>query len=327
MFSYTRYLIKGFKMRETTQQKRFKSTIHFIQSHPNCTTADIAKNTGATIRTIQLDLDYLRKHWKDGVLISKRGIHSVKVNKQLSQKALEEEKKIFLKLSLETLKNLSNLSDHCSTINEELNLTTLSTPYFVKSETYQTLKTYQENDEDIEDIRNLSEAIKKDLIVEFVFHNKRYHVEPYRLVNFDGIWYLYGRDKEERIDNDHKTWMLKDIDKVEIYYDNTHSTSDAEIDKDLEEAHSANFVVDTAFNVKLRVSANIADIFRQRNHLPKQNSTLQEDGSLIVISTISTYADIDPEIKSWLPYIEILEPLSYREKFIKELSKYLESLR
>ena len=139
-------------------------------------------------------------------------------------------------------------------------------------------------------------------------------VEPYRLVNFDGIWYLYGRDKEERIDNDHKTWMLKDIDKVEIYYDNTHSTSDAEIDKDLEEAHSANFVVDTAFDVKLRVSANIADIFRQRNHLPKQHSTLQEDGTLIVISTISTYADIDPEIKSWLPYIEILEPLSYREK-------------
>lgn len=316
-------------VRETKQQLRLKNIIQFIHNHPGCSTADIAKNipqvgkTPITIRTIQGDLKYLREKWKDGKLISVGGTHKVELIKKLSQKAMEEEKRIFLKLSLESLENLSDLSKHCSTLTEELNLNTLSTPYYIKSETYQKLKTYQEHDDDIEDIRNLSEAIKKDFIVEFKFLNKRYHVEPYRLVNFDGIWYLYGKDKQETRDNNHKTWMLKDIDEVEVYYGDKYDTSDQEIDEDLEKAHSAHFIPDKEMEVKLKVSAEIADFFRQKNHLPNQNSTLQDDGSLIVISTISTYADIDPEIKSWLPHIEILEPVEYREAFREELSSYL----
>jgi len=314
-------------MKENDQQLRLKKIIQFINNNQNCTTANIAKEVGKTERTIQGDLNFLRENWKDGVLKSNRGTHSVKILQNLSHKMIEEEKKIFLKLSIEALKNLSNLSDHCHTISEELNLNTLSTPYYVKSEAYQTLKTYQEDSEDIEDIKNLAEAIKKDFIVEFKFKDKPYHVEPYRLVNFDGIWYLYGKDKEEKVDNDHKTWMLKDIDEVQIYYGDKHNTSDEDIDEDLEEAHSAQFVVDKTFEVKLKVSANITDIFRQRNHLPKQNSQLQPDGSLLVTSTISTYEDIDPEIKSWLPHIEVLEPVEYREKFIGELEGYLKGLR
>ena len=33
--------------------------------------------------------------------------------------------------------------------------------------------------------------------------------------------------------------------------------------------------------------------------------------------------DIDNTIKAWLPNIEIISPLSYRDKFIKELENYL----
>lgn len=313
-------------MQDTKQQKRLKNIIQYINNNPDCTTHDIVDKTGSKIRTIQKDLEYLREHWKDGKIYSKRGVHRVEISKTYSQKALEEEKRIFLKLSLESLKDLSDLSRHCTTLHEEFNLNTLTTPYFVKAERYQTLKTHQEHKDDIDDLRNLSEAIKKDHVVEFKFRGRYYHVEPFRLVNFDGIWYLYGRDKEESEENDHKTWMLKDIDKVEVYYGDTHDTPDEEIDEDLENAHSAEFVPDRSFEVKLKVSETVADKFRQLNHLPNQNSTIQEDGSLLVTSTISTYADIDPEVKSWLPHIEILEPSEYRERFREELAVYLTSL-
>jgi predicted DNA-binding transcriptional regulator YafY len=177
----------------------------------------------------------------------------------------------------------------------------------------------------IEEIQELSNAIQQDHVIEFKFKNKFYHAEPYRLVNFDGIWYLYGRDIEEKEGNDHKTWMLKHIDKVETYYGTKHDTTDEEIEEDLKNAHSPNFVIDKEFDITVKVSSKIADIFREKNHLPKQKSTLLSDGSLQITSTISTYADVDSEIKSWLPYIEIIEPLKYREKFLNELKEYLTS--
>ena len=60
--------------------------------------------------------------------------------------------------------------------------------------------------------------------------------------------------------------------------------------------------------------------------MPNQHSKVQKDGSLLVTSIISTYADIDQEIKSWLPYIEILEPKEYRDKLKNELKHYLEKI-
>lgn len=329
IFRYTLSRQERGHMKESKQQLRLKNIIHYIEKHQGCSTFDLAKRISKinrkviTERTIQEDLKYLRIYWKDGQLTSSKGFHQVKLFKKISQKAIEEEKKIFLKLSLESLENLSDLSKHSTTLTEELNLNTLSTPYYIKSETYQKLKTYQEHDDDIDDIKNLAEAIKKDFIIEFKFSDKRYHVEPYRLVNFDGIWYLYGKDKEEETDKNHKTWMLKDIDEVEVYYGDKHNTSDKEIDEDLEEAHSAHFIPDKVIEVKLKVAAKVADLFRQKNHLPNQNSTIQDDGSLLVISTISTYADIDPEVKSWLPHIEILEPKEYRDSFKEELIAYI----
>ena len=308
-------------MKETKEQIRLRKIIRFIEKHPGCSTKEIAQKLDVVERTIQLDLKYLREHWREGELKSNRGRHTVKTRAELSKQSLEKEKQIYLKLATEALENLSDLSKHHQDISRELNLDKLSTPYFIKPESYEKLNT------DKDEIRDLDEAIMKDYIIEFEFKQKRYHVEPYRLVNFDGIWYLYGKDIEEKEENAHKTWMLKYIDNVEVYYGETHDTPDEEIEEDLEEAHSAQFVVDKAFDVTVKISAEVADTFRQRNHLPNQNSKTLPDGSLLVTSTISAYEDIDPEIKSWLPHIEVLEPLEYKKRLREELDAYLKGLR
>ncbi len=312
-------------MIETAKQIRIKRIIQHIKKNQNCTTKEIthavsSEERSITERTIQQDLKYLREHWKDGEITSIKGCHRVKLYDGLSKKGIEEQAKIFLKLALENLENLSDLSDEYQTLVKKLNLEKLQNPFYIKPEEYQALNT------DKEEIKDLHSAINNDTNIAFTFKGKDYHVEPYRLVNFDGIWYLYGRDIEEKEESDHKTWILKEIDNVEVFHGETHDTPDEAIDEDLEDAYSAHFVVDKSFEVKLKVAAEVADIFRQKNHLPRQHSTIQKDGSLSVTSIISTYADIDPEIKSWLPHIKILEPVEYREKFKKELKKYLEKV-
>ena len=298
--------------------------IKYIDKNPNCTTKDIANAIShtkqVTLRTVQNYLKYLRDNWKDGKLISKRGRHKVEIYNKFQPKGLEHQTKIFLKLAIEHLENLTDLSNQHHKLIKELNLTNLQNPFFIKAEDYQNIDTGDE------EIQELDTAIKNDTNIAFTFRGKDFYVEPYRLVNFDGLWYLYGRDIEEKEGNDHKTWLLKDIENIEVFYGEKYDTSDEEIEEDLQQAYSAHFIPDKEIKVLLKIDSQVADIFRQKKYLPNQHSKVQKDGSLLVTSIISTYADIDQEIKSWLPYIEILEPKEYRDKLKNELKHYLEKI-
>ena len=301
-------------------EKRLKYILRYIEKHPDCSTKQIAEKFAVKERTVQLDLKYLRKNWKEGKITSSRGLHCVKLDKKVADKNLERKKKTFIKLAMEAMEDLSDLSEVHANIEKELNLENLDTPYYIKAEEYENLDT---NDEEVKD---LEDAIDKDYIIEFSYQEQYYHVEPYRLVNFDGVWYLYGKDKEEKEDNDHKTWLLQDIEKVEVYYGKTHKKSDETIDQELDDADDASFVPGHQFEVVVKVSSCIADMIKRKYFLPKQRVETLPDGSLIVTSTVSTYDAIDPEIKSWIPHIEVLQPEEYRVKFKEEIARYAKTI-
>ena len=151
-------------------------------------------------------------------------------------------------------------------------------------------------------------------------------MEPYRLVNFDGIWYLYGKDKKENEDNCYKTWMLKHIDEVIVYLTEKYTLSDEESERHLKDAASANFIPNKRTTLKVKIFKEAANMFEAKRHLPKQMIEKQDDGSLIVTASVSVYEDVDDEIKSWLPHVEILEPASYREKFKTEMLQYMQKI-
>jgi predicted DNA-binding transcriptional regulator YafY len=192
-------------MKETPEQIRIRKVIEYIHSHPGCSTQEIADaisvetDKPVTIRTIQNYLKYLREEWRDGKLTSTQGRHTIELYKDISQKGIKEQRKIFLKLALESLENLSDLSDEYQTLVEGLGLHRLQNPFYIKPEEYEHLNT------DEEELKELHYAINNDTVIAFTFRGEDFHVEPYRLVNFDGIWYLYGRDIEEKEYNDHKT--------------------------------------------------------------------------------------------------------------------------
>ena len=317
-------------MQETSKQQSIQKLVDILVEKPlGLKTSELAAHIGCDARTIQNYYDALSNEDMSTNFIQdvrmirvRRGVYALQDYRvDLEDVALERDKKVFLKLALENLENLTDLSKHYDEIEEELKLSKLRTPYYIKSEEYQALNT------DEEEIEKLELAINKDHIIAFTFRNKDYYVEPYRLVNFDGIWYLYGKDRNETDENAYKTWMLKHIYKVDIYYSEIHNLSDEAIDEDLENAESAMFIPDQKYTVKVKIFKKAAEKFIAKRHLPEQQIQKQPDGSLIVTATVSTKADVDDEIKSWLPYIEILEPEEYKESFKEELRAYLAMLR
>jgi len=313
-------------MQQTKKQQNIEQLINFIKTFPDgCSSIQMKEhlqkenNKPITLKTIQNYLYDLKTDYVKGVEVIdlKKGYYKIIDHRiSIDRAAVETEKKVFLKLALEVLEDLNDISRHHDEIIDDLKLNKVNSAYYIKPEEYEALNT------DEEATQLLEKAILEDTIIIFSYKGKDYHVEPYRLVNFDGIWYLYAKDKEERSSNPYKTWLLEFIEDVEIDYGNKHNTPDEIIDDHLEDADSAHFILGQNIQMKFRVSSSVSEIFKRRNHLPDQKNIIQEDGSLLVYSTVSSLEDIDREVKSWLPHIEILKPLEYRKQFLLELEAY-----
>ena len=233
--------------------------------------------------------------------------------------SLDKEKRAYIKLALETVEPVDDISKHHHEVCAKLNLDTLPLPFYIKPESYQKLNT------DEEEVETLEQAIIDRKLIEFKYRDERWFVvEPYRLVSFDGIWYLYGRDTQEREGNDHKTWMLEFIDDVDIDHTTRHDTSEAEIDEDLENAHAPYFIPDKEMEVIVEVDKEVAEFFKLKAQFPDQKIVEENEKGLRIAAMVSTYDEILPEIKMWLPHIRVVTPESLREKLNGEVRAYLE---
>jgi len=245
-----------------------------------------------------------------------RGRHQL-IDTRFENAALNKEKKAYIKLALETVEELDDISKYHNEICSKLHLDNLQIPFYIKPEAYQRLNT------DEEEVTSLEEAILGDNIIEFQYKEKWYHVAPYRLVNFDGIWYLYGKDMEEESKHNHKTWMLEFINDVTIYHTEKHNTTDEEIDEDLDNAYGAKFIPDHKINLCFHIDNTVADLFKLKAHFPKQKIVKEQKDGIVFSSVVSSFEEIEPEIKSWIPHIRLISPDDFRKKIEAQLKAYL----
>jgi predicted DNA-binding transcriptional regulator YafY len=265
-------------------------------------------------------LDLLEKGAVKGVSFTRvyRGKHKL-VDKRFDG-ALDKEKKAYIKLALETVEELDDISRHHKEVCSKLHLDELDLPFYIKPEAYQRLNT------DEEEVTSLEEAILGDYIIEFRYKKTWYHVAPYRLVNFDGIWYLYGKDMEEQSEHNHKTWMLEFIDDVEIHYTQKHNTSDEEIAEDLDNAYGAKFIPNKEIALKFFVKSEVADLFKIKSHFPRQKILEENDEGILLHSIVSSYEEVEQEIKSWIPHIRVIEPVALKEHINAQVKAFIEEL-
>lgn len=275
---------------------------------------ELAKDFNVTARTIQKDFN--KRLYRFPILTDGKGNYWFDDGYSLKERNLNKEELLVLMLSLEPLEP----SEHLSKIGENILKKLLSSrkidnPLYIKAEGFQDI------DLDSLQVHRLRSAIEDLRVVVIKYSEKEVKLQPYKIVSFDGIWYLYAREiSSGRI----KTWLLAHIKEVQLT-DELFSIDKQRIEEMLDRTHTAWFEDGGDFDVVVRVLPEIAHYFKLKDFLNSQEILEErEDGSIIVKFDVTSDEDVDNLIKSWLPHIEILEPERLRKKLINELTDYLQ---
>ncbi len=169
---------------------------------------------------------------------------------------------------------------------------------------------------DYELIKNIQMAISGSLTVSFGYGHKYKTVNPHKIVNFDGYWYLYGEDVME---DKFKTFYLKNIRSFRIDGGAFKQNGDA-LDR-LEKALNVWFEPNSPlFEVRLLIRSNIVKYF-ERRPLSVTQKLLKtcKNGDIEICITASSETEALYEIKKWMPDIAVISPQSLAFK-IKNIS-------
>jgi len=164
----------------------------------------------------------------------------------------------------------------------------------------------------------LSAAIVKKSPVSFKYKDKPRVVNPYKLINNNGIWYLLA-DEDNRL----KTFTFSKIDNFRWTDDTKIFTPKEEFLNQIAKNEINWFTTDKLIEVTLQIDNEAKEYFNRKEILPNYE-ILEENEFHFVISTKISYDDeILRVVKCWLPYIRIVKPEYLKEKLESVLKMYL----
>jgi predicted DNA-binding transcriptional regulator YafY len=177
------------------------------------------------------------------------------------------------------------------------------------------------------DIKLLEDAIKNKTIIECIYDdefNEPYTevLKPLKIVNYEGFWYLVGLDEDEYV----RKLYLKKVSNIKAREELFETN--AKIDEMLNNSVSIWFQSDReAFDVHLYVDEEIAKYFR-RKPLPTQKiQSVNQDGSLEIIVTITYEMEIIPIIKYWIPHLRVIEPKWLEDIVAENAREFLKNVK
>ena len=172
-----------------------------------------------------------------------------------------------------------------------------------------------------EDFRQLEQAIVARRRVAFDYRKvdglKPYTgVEPYKLVNHKGIWYLAARDGEKL-----KAFAFGKITALRLL-DATFA-HDPEIERQLREEDG--IWLGEKKEIVFKVASEIASYFKRRKLIANQVVEKElEDGGLIVSARVGHVNEVLPIVRYWIPHIRIISPEGLQEELERALLAYVE---
>lgn len=181
--------------------------------------------------------------------------------------------------------------------------------------------------DNLELFHQLEEAIGNYSIIMFNYNKKLRHVKPYKIVSFEGYWYLYG---EELLEKKLKTYYFKDISHFKLTDEHFQPQNHAY--RILDRAINAWFEPNKEpFEVVINASPAIAKYFHRR---PLSNTQriekIYEDESMDIALLVTSDREILHEIKKWMPDLIIIspKPLAIKAKEIADafLNRQIEHL-
>ncbi len=142
-------------------------------------------------------------------------------------------------------------------------------------------------------------------------------VEPYRLVNHNGIWYLVGKDGDRL-----KTFAFAKVSNLRVLeHEFEH---DPAIDRTLENEDGI-WLSEDRKEIVLKISSEVAGYFRRRKLIANQVIEKElEDGGLIVSARVGHPNQVLPIVRYWIPHLRIISPEGLQVEMEREIHIYLE---
>lgn len=169
--------------------------------------------------------------------------------------------------------------------------------------------------------RSLEKAIVELRLISFDYRKeqeiKAYSdVEPYKLLNHKGIWYLAGKDAGKL-----KTFSFSRIQSLRV--SNASFTPDPEVQATLLNEDGIWFGPDKK-EIIMSIDQAVAPYFKRRKLIANQVIEKElEDGGLIVSAKVGHANQVLPIVRYWIPHIRIISPAGLQNEMEKELADYI----
>ena len=254
--------------------------------------------------------------------VSKRTIQR-DFNKRLAELCEREKNFYFLKphlLGKVTLKDIYNLADF-SGINKmfpsfgkefssRLLNQDVAQAYLIKTHNFEDLG------KKLDEFKKIEKAIIDKSMLELVYAEQKRKVEPYKLANVKGIWYVVALQDEVV-----KTFTFRKISQLKVL--DNQFTVDSEILEFIENDETIWFS-NSKTEVILKVDAFASQFFIRRKVLAYQKILEEHEDGSILLSTQMTFEDeVLQLVRAMIPDITIVSPLDLQEKLLGSLIGYL----
>ena len=183
-------------------------------------------------------------------------------------------------------------------------------------------RAYLVNNNGFEDIQQkqdlfeqLSSAILDEKTISFIYNDKARIVNPYKLINTNGIWYLSATEN-----NTIKTYTFSKIKSLKISSDKF--IVDKNILNEIEKSE-INFLSNDSKEVQLKIQNSAKEYFLRKKILSNMKIIDNTNEYFVVSTNVSFDNEILNLVKQWIPYIEIIKPIELQEKLEDILKIYL----
>ncbi|MCV3384782.1 WYL domain-containing protein [Campylobacter lari] len=278
---------------------RLVAILQYLNNGERFSLEELAQEFNVSIRTIQRDLhDRLAfipikkengKYFLESYVLGKLSFKDIQ-----NFAILSGIDKLYPSLDKEFLNDL---------LNEKINKA-----FLVKTQNYETL--------DREIFEKLSAAIIANHPIKFHYKDKNRHVNPYKLINIENIWYLLA-DESDTL----KTFTFSKI--TRLYIEKKENFTLKEDFLKQIQKNQSNWISKDNKEAILKLDKKAKEYFLRKNALAKYEC-IDEDENFIYIKAFYTYDDeLLNLIRYWIPYIKIQKPLALKEKLFEQLNAYM----
>ncbi|WP_270691105.1 helix-turn-helix transcriptional regulator [Aeromonas sp. D3] len=166
-------------------------------------------------------------------------------------------------------------------------------------------------------LKPLAKAISQQLKARltWVGEQTEQEVEPYRLVNKRGRWYLAGVSTEAP--------FIEPLSRISLIRLTEAAATIAEPQQQILQRLIEQEAI-PSHEVVIKAASPIAHEFKLRNILPEQAFIRElEDGSILLASRVFSGSQLLPVIKTYLPYLEVVSPKGIQQLVKRDLKTLL----